>query len=93
MNNFLPDTDEWVSLSKAASLLGIHSTTLRRWADDGQIPFMLTPGGHRRFSLADINQFAANRRQVQSPGTIEPLSAEKALIQTRQVITSHKVDN
>ncbi len=92
MNNFLPETEQWLSLSEAASLLGVHGTTLRRWADNGQIPFMLTPGGHRRFAMSDLNQFATSRRQSQLPGSIEQLWAEKALTQTRQTISAHKDD-
>lgn len=90
MNSFLPETEEWITLTKAAALLGIHSTTLRRWADNGQIPFMLTPGGHRRFAMSDLNQFAAGQRQTNAPSTIEHLWAEQALVQTRQSIMVHK---
>jgi excisionase family DNA binding protein len=45
---------EWLSLSQASALLGVHPTTLRRWADSGNIPCLRTPGGHRRFRTADI---------------------------------------
>lgn len=90
MSNFLPETEQWISLSKAAEFLGVHSTTLRRWADDGQIPFMLTPGGHRRFALLDIQQFAAGRRKMPLPGSFEQMWAEQALTQTRQAINAKK---
>lgn len=90
MNNFLPETEQWLSLSQAADMLGIHSTTLRRWADNGQIPFMLTPGGHRRFAISDVHQFSAGRRQAYMPSSLEQLWAEKALTQTRQEISAHK---
>ncbi len=90
MNNFLPETEQWLSLSQAADILGVHSTTLRRWADSGQIPFMLTPGGHRRFATTDLNQFATGRRQAKSPSSLGQLWAEKALTQTRQEISAHK---
>ncbi|MCB8977117.1 MAG: helix-turn-helix domain-containing protein [Ardenticatenaceae bacterium] len=90
MKDFLPETEQWVSLTKASDFLGVHSTTLRRWADDGQIPFMLTPGGHRRFALSDLQQFSAERRQSQMPASFEQMWAEKALTQTRQAISAHK---
>jgi excisionase family DNA binding protein len=45
---------QWLTLSQAADALGVHPTTLRRWADNGDIPAYLTPGGHRRFRSADI---------------------------------------
>ncbi|MCA9917963.1 MAG: helix-turn-helix domain-containing protein [Anaerolineales bacterium] len=90
MNAFLPETEQWLSLSQAADLLGVHSTTLRRWADGGQIPFMLTPGGHRRFAMTDLNQFAVGRRQTPAPNRLEQMWVEKALVQTRQEISAHK---
>ena len=45
---------DWLSLSEASALLGVHPTTLRRWADAGNIACFRTPGGHRRFRLADL---------------------------------------
>jgi excisionase family DNA binding protein len=48
------DQKEWLSLSEASALLGVHPTTLRRWADSGNIPCLRTPGGHRRFRTADV---------------------------------------
>jgi excisionase family DNA binding protein len=39
----------WLTLSDASSLLGVHPSTLRRWADGGRVPCQRTPGGHRRF--------------------------------------------
>jgi excisionase family DNA binding protein len=42
--------DQWLTLSEASSLLGVHASTLRRWADSGRVPCQRTPGGHRRFS-------------------------------------------
>jgi excisionase family DNA binding protein len=45
--------------SAAAALLGVHPDTLVRWADDGKIPFWLTPGGQRRFRREDIEALRA----------------------------------
>jgi excisionase family DNA binding protein len=46
--------DEWLSLSEAAEMLGIHPATVRLWADRNEIPTRRTSGGHRRFRRADI---------------------------------------
>lgn len=69
MTSAEPPLNRWVSLQKAAERLGVHPTTLRRWADDGQIPCTTTAGGHRRFSLHDIDAFLG--RQRQEPGAAE----------------------
>ena len=39
-------------------LLGVGSTTIKRWADDGVLPYNRTPGGHRRFRMSEIEDFA-----------------------------------
>ncbi|MFQ5943755.1 MAG: helix-turn-helix domain-containing protein [Anaerolineales bacterium] len=43
-----------VGLSEAASLLGVHPSTVRSWADSGKLPVHRTAGGHRRFLRSDI---------------------------------------
>jgi excisionase family DNA binding protein len=52
-----PPVDEWLSLSEASALLGVHASTLRRWADSGRIPSQRTPGGHRRFNRRRLRPF------------------------------------
>lgn len=88
MANLLPETEQWLTLSKAAQHLNVHPTTLRRWADNGDILFMLTPGGHRRFSSTDIQDFANGRRQLRRTQGVEEMWAERALIETRQQIAA-----
>ncbi|MCB0106353.1 MAG: helix-turn-helix domain-containing protein [Caldilineaceae bacterium] len=52
---------QWLTLKEASEFLGIHFTTLRTWADNGDIQVFRTPGGHRRFSSADLRRFLENR--------------------------------
>ena len=75
------DDDAYLSLSAASKLLGVHSTTLRRWADSGSIPVYVTPGGHRRFARSDIE--ALVERKPLSKQLINSAWAAKALAQTR----------
>jgi excisionase family DNA binding protein len=51
----------WLTLGKACRVLGVDESTLRRWADSGHVRAFRTPGGHRRFSEADIQEFVAGR--------------------------------
>jgi len=44
----------WLTLGNASRMLGVDESTLRRWADAGQIRAFRTPGGHRRFAEADV---------------------------------------
>jgi excisionase family DNA binding protein len=52
------ETTTWVSLSEAAKILGVHPATVRNWADQGHLPSQRTPGGHRRFRVADLESWA-----------------------------------
>jgi excisionase family DNA binding protein len=79
-------TETWVSLPEAARQLGVHSSTLRRWADNGDIPFMRTPGGHRRFVLRDIERFANENRQMESTA-VALTWAREAMDQTKYEIS------
>jgi excisionase family DNA binding protein len=49
----------WLSLDQAAKRLKVHPATLREWADRGRIRTFRTPGGHRRFSEADVSAMGA----------------------------------
>ena len=68
-------TDSWLDLSDAARLLGVHFTTLRRWADAGQVPCIRTPGGRRRFAVADLQRFLDGLRQGNASQALVPLEA------------------
>jgi len=60
-----PPSIQWLDLSDAAQFLDVHFTTLRRWADTGKINYIRTPGGRRRFSMADLEQFRSSLRQAE----------------------------
>jgi excisionase family DNA binding protein len=83
--------ETWLDLSKAADYLGVHFTTLRRWADSGKISFMRTPGGRRRFSLSSLEQFVKHFSEgttgglIISPTAYEPLE-RRAIDITRQSV-------
>ena len=48
-----PD-DELMTPREVAELFGVRTTTIARWARDGRLDPILTPGGHRRYSRADV---------------------------------------
>lgn len=80
------DATVYLSLSAASKLLGVHSTTLRRWADAGSVPVYVTPGGHRRFSRRDIEALAS--RHSLSAQAIGSVWAAKAIAHTRSDLTA-----
>jgi excisionase family DNA binding protein len=46
-----------LSTSQAAHALGVSLGTIRRWSDMGYLESYRTPGGQRRFSNEQIQQF------------------------------------
>lgn len=86
----MSEKKEWLSLKQASDRLGVHPTTLRRWADNGEIPVMLTPGGHRRFASVDVERFAEEHRRLRMMVGLEQMWAEHAIKKTRQEIVSHQ---
>lgn len=46
-----------LTTSQAAQALGVSMATVRRWSDAGVLPGYRTPGGQRRFSREQIDEF------------------------------------
>lgn len=82
----MSNNSEWVSLRHAADILGVHPATVRNWADKGELPARRTPGGHRRFRMADLQRMASNRHNdddEDNGGEEVQLILQNALGQTR----------
>lgn len=60
--------NDWLNLSQAAGLVGVHPATLRQWADSGEIPSQRTPGGHRRFRRDELEAWQAAESRGHSAG-------------------------
>jgi excisionase family DNA binding protein len=90
----MPDRDlhetRWLTLGEAADRLNVHRTTLRRWADEGQVPFMLTPGGHRRFAESDVDHLSSRRHSAKRMGPVERMWAKHALNEVRKQLTARE---
>jgi len=80
------DSRQWLTLKDASDVLGIHYTTLRTWADNGDIPVFRTPGGHRRFQLGDLRRFLESRVSQSQLANVDGLMAF-ALSHVRQEIS------
>jgi excisionase family DNA binding protein len=82
--------ETWLTISDAAHRLGVHPTTLRRWADEGQIPVIFTPGGHRRFSESGIEYLKTERSRLRVIYGLEEIWAEQALSRARAEVITHR---
>lgn len=82
-------TSSWVGLGEASRLLGIAPGTLRRWADEGQIPVFTTPGGHRRFASSTLTALLPTAR-IRRP-TLRRLGASPERITRAYRARNHAV--
>lgn len=79
---------QWLTLKQASEFLGVHFTTLRSWADRGELRVFRTPGGHRRFSHDDLRRFLDERDSNFNAGNIANGSAlavvDAAIVRIRE---------
>jgi len=57
-NGYADQRERFLLPSEAARLLGVATSTLRRWAEEGKIHSGTTIGGHRRYRESEISRLA-----------------------------------
>lgn len=66
-------TDQKLTPTAAAAILGVTTATLRRWTADGKLDCYRTQGGHRRFLRSDV------MRALNHPHKIEHIEQDEHL--------------
>ncbi len=62
-----PGTETWITLGAASSLMGVSESTVRRWADSGEVRSYRTSGGHRRVLREDLRHLVAAQAHGSAP--------------------------
>jgi excisionase family DNA binding protein len=78
--------ETWLSLKEAAAQMNVHTATVRRWADAGDLPHILTPGGHRRFALSAVRALMADSQPRALALTSPEAWAAKAMTHAREAM-------
>jgi excisionase family DNA binding protein len=55
---------------EVATIFGVNAKTVARWAREGKLPYIRTPGGHMRIAADAVRALAGSR------GTTEPALEE-----------------
>ncbi|MGI5233744.1 helix-turn-helix domain-containing protein [Actinoallomurus sp. CA-142502] len=76
MRDVSPVPDDLLKPREVAELFGVRTTTIARWAREGKLSPLRTPGGHRRYSRADIRRILAEEA---TPHEAERQLAEDAV--------------
>lgn len=66
------NSESLLSPKKAAKILGVSESSMKRWCDAGQLEILRTSGGHRRISIATLLEFARGQgHQIANPDLID----------------------
>lgn len=57
---------KWMTPREVADVFGVDPKTVTRWASNGKLPYMSTPGGHRRFHSDVIAQYQKDNHVIVS---------------------------
>lgn len=80
-----------LSLGQAAKRLNVHPVTLRRWANNGDILVVLTPGGHRKFPKSEVDRLLnTSQPKAEETQTVPTVLEQTALSHTRAEIDGHR---
>jgi len=90
MADFAASHDPLLTLKQAAQRLSVHPATLRRWADQGDILVVLTPGGHRRFPRSEVERLAGAQQGSGKDNALQTTLAQQALFHTRAELAEHR---
>lgn len=53
------DDDPLLTPGEVAAMVHVDPKTVSRWAASGRLPFVRTPGGHRRYRRSTVEAFLA----------------------------------
>jgi len=82
--------EDWLSLSGAAGMLGVHPSTVRLWSDKGIFPVHRTSGGHRRYLRSEVELWMKTSSEKL---VMEPASAlQSAIGQMRMQIAEGRLE-
>lgn len=65
--------DRLITTGDVADLFAVDPKTVTRWAKDGKLPYLTTPGGHRRFSEDLILEYIRVNHVVRQGDVVIPV--------------------
>ena len=60
----------YLSTADVARLFNVTETTIKRWSDDGTLQCHKTPGGHHKFLVQQVSEFA-RAHEMQTAGALD----------------------
>jgi excisionase family DNA binding protein len=57
-------TARFLNVGQAAEYIGVSAASLRKWSNEGLVPVYRTPGGQRRYTREDLDDFMTSMRET-----------------------------
>jgi excisionase family DNA binding protein len=67
----LPKPERLLTPRQVAARFAVDPKTVTRWAKDGKLPIVKTPGGHRRYRESVIDALATERFENNADDAVE----------------------
>lgn len=61
------NTEKLLTPRQVAARFAVDPKTVTRWARTGKLPFIRTPGGHRRYRECVVDEFAVESYETPAP--------------------------
>ena len=84
-------SESLISISEASQILGVNEATLRQWTDEGKLKAFITPGGHRRYSRAELKKLMST--PAKTLGIKDLVSELEDSVQLHREISREAVGN
>jgi molybdopterin-binding protein len=85
----MEQSDSSIRIGRAADMLGVTVDTVRRWADDGKIRTVRSPGGQRLIPIDEVTRVITERRRA---STDRPIVAQSARNRFPGIVTRIEKD-
>ena len=97
----------YLNTLEVAKILNVNESTIKRWTDSGFLSCVRTPGGHRKFTVSDIQKFtekyplaesrelSAQLKNKWNPEVQEAISRKdlyNICLYFRQILNDHTID-
>jgi transposase len=79
LNPHAPGDETLLRPREVAALFGVRPTTIARWAREGKLAPLLTPGGHRRYRPADVREVLGRDGRTEEEAMADDLLAQDAV--------------
>ena len=79
----------YISSKEASNIIGVNVSTIKRWADKGQIDCEITAGGHRKFLMRQIAAFLNENSKYRSRLNVLPYDSSEQRQLNQLIIKKH----